>query len=137
MRDAATPTRLPVVDDKPREECGVVGISGIENASELAFLALYALQHRGQESAGICAVEDGRARIHKGAGLVSDVFGSAELAKLLGRAALGHVRYSTAVGNRIENAQPIVVRYAEGDLAISHNGNLTNAQVLRNRLVDE
>jgi len=137
VSDEAAHTRLPVVDDKPREECGVVGVSGIENASELAFLALYALQHRGQESAGICAVEDGRARIHKGAGLVSDVFGSAELAKLPGRTALGHVRYSTAGGNRIENAQPIVVRYAEGDLAISHNGNLTNAQVLRNRLVDE
>jgi len=124
-------------DDKPREECGVVGVTGLENASELAFLALYALQHRGQESAGICAVEDGRARIHKGAGLVSDAFGAEELARLPGRTAVGHVRYSTSGGSDPQNAQPIVVRYAEGDLAISHNGNLTNARLLRSRLVEE
>jgi len=125
------------LDSRPHDECGVVGVSGIDNASELAFLGLYALQHRGQESAGICAVDDGRARVHKGTGLVSDVFTAADLQGLPGRTAVGHVRYSTAGGSGIENAQPILVRYSEGDLAISHNGNLTNARALRNKLVDE
>ncbi|MDX1566847.1 MAG: amidophosphoribosyltransferase [Longimicrobiales bacterium] len=125
------------LDPGMHDECGVVGISGIENAAELTFLGLYALQHRGQESAGICAIEDGTARVHKDTGLVSDVFNADNLSKLKGSTSVGHVRYSTAGGNHIENAQPILVRYAEGDLAISHNGNLTNAQDLRNRLVSE
>lgn len=121
----------------PREECGIVGVSGADNASELTFLGLYALQHRGQEAAGICAVEGGRARLYKELGLVSDVFNAARIESLAGRTALGHVRYSTAGGGRRVNAQPIVVRYSEGDLAIVHNGNLTNAQFLKRRLVAE
>ncbi len=126
------------LDELPREECGVFGITGVDNAAELSFLGLYALQHRGQESAGICVVDgDGRARLKKGVGLVADVFGADELNELPGSTAIGHVRYSTAGGSRIQNAQPIVVRYAKGDLSIGHNGNLTNAQELRNRLVDE
>ena len=120
------------------EECGVFGATGVDRAAELTFLGLYALQHRGQESAGICAVDrDGHARVRKGAGLVADVFSAEDLNALEGSTAVGHVRYSTAGGNRPENAQPIVVRYARGDLAIAHNGNLTNAQELRNRLVEE
>jgi amidophosphoribosyltransferase len=114
-----------------------VGVTGLDNASELVFLGLYALQHRGQESAGIVAIEDGRARLHKGIGLVSDVFDATRIGRLPGPAAIGHVRYSTAGGSVAENAQPIVVRYAEGDLAIAHNGNLTNAHDLRSRLVGE
>ncbi len=126
------------LDPVPREECGVFGASGIEGAAELTFLGLYALQHRGQESAGIVAVDaDGTARLRKGIGLVADVFSADDLNALPGHASVGHVRYSTAGGSRIQNAQPIVVRYARGDLAIAHNGNLTNANELRARLVEE
>ena len=128
---------LPLLDDRPREECGIVGINGIDNASELAFLALYALQHRGQEAAGICAANGGRTRLHKELGLVSDVFDAKRIASLPGDTALGHVRYSTAGGRQRVNAQPMVVRYSEGDLAIVHNGNLTNALTIRRQLVDE
>jgi len=118
--------------------CGVVGVSGVENAAEKAFLALYALQHRGQEAAGIVAVgEDGVSRAHKGGGLVSDVFDAAALARLSGRTAVGHVRYSTAGGSNPENIQPITARYARGDMALAHNGNLTNHLDLRGRLVDD
>jgi amidophosphoribosyltransferase len=118
--------------------CGVVGISGLESAAEKAFLALYALQHRGQEAAGIAAMgDDGVSRVHKGTGLVSDVFGPAALARLTGRTAVGHVRYSTAGGSHTENVQPITARFARGELALAHNGNLTNHLDLRGRLVDE
>lgn len=126
------------LDPLPREECGVFGASGVEGPAELTFLGLYALQHRGQESAGICTVdEDGTARVRKGIGLVADVFTAEDLNGLVGTTAVGHVRYSTAGGSRAENAQPIVVRYQQGDLSIAHNGNLTNAHELRNRLVEE
>jgi amidophosphoribosyltransferase len=126
------------LDPLPREECGVFGVSGIPGASELTFLGLYALQHRGQESGGICAVDaEGTARVRKGLGLVADIFSADDLNQLRGDTAVGHVRYSTAGGSRIQNAQPIVVRYAKGDLAIAHNGNLTNGNELRNRLVEE
>ncbi len=121
----------------PREECGIVGVSGAENAAELVFLGLYALQHRGQEAAGICAVDDGRAHLHKELGLVSDVFDADRIASLKGSTAVGHVRYSTAGSGHRANAQPIVVRYSEGDLSIVHNGNLTNARFLKRRLVDD
>ena len=139
MMSDRTPSdiHLPLLDDRPREECGIVGINGIDNASELAFLALYALQHRGQEAAGICAANGGRTRLHKELGLVSDVFDAKRIASLPGDTALGHVRYSTAGGRQRVNAQPMVVRYSEGDLAIVHNGNLTNALTLRRQLVDE
>jgi amidophosphoribosyltransferase len=124
--------------DRLGEECGVVGVSGIDAAAELVFLGLYALQHRGQESAGIVAVDErGEARSYKGLGLVADVFDATRIQGLPGRTALGHVRYSTSGGGGIRNAQPIVVRYAEGDLAIAHNGNLTNAHDLRSWLVRE
>lgn len=130
------PARI-AVPRGPREECGIVGIAGVERAAEQAFLALYALQHRGQESAGICAFQGGRARLHKGLGLVSEVFSAEVLGALPGDQALGHVRYSTAGGGELVNAQPILVRYAHGELAIAHNGNLTNARQVRERLVEE
>ncbi len=114
-----------------------MGVTGVLDAAELVFLGLYALQHRGQESAGICAIEDGVARVEKGVGLVGEVFDTGRLARLPGDTAVGHVRYSTAGGSRLENAQPIVVNYAEGDLVIAHNGNLTNAHDLRRWLVRE
>lgn len=125
-------------DDRPREECGVVGVSGVEGAAELAFLGLYALQHRGQEAAGLLAVDDtGAVRVTKGLGLVADIFSADALLRLPGKTALGHVRYSTAGGGNVENTQPILVRYEHGDLAIAHNGNLTNAHELKKRLSSE
>jgi amidophosphoribosyltransferase len=133
----ATDILLSSLDEHPQEECGVFAVSGLDDAAEMAFLGLYALQHRGQEAAGICAIENGEAQYHKGAGLVSEIFDAEILGRLPGRTAIGHVRYSTAGGSRAENAQPIVVRYAQGDLCVAHNGNLTNALELRNRLVLE
>ena len=129
--------RPQILNDRPREECGVVGVTGVENAAELTFLGLYALQHRGQESAGICVLGEGGARIKKGLGLVADVFDADSIQELDGSTSLGHVRYSTAGGGDVINAQPILVRYADGDLAIAHNGNLTNAHDQKNRLVSE
>jgi amidophosphoribosyltransferase len=118
--------------------CGIVGVSGAEAAARMAFLGLYALQHRGQESAGISAVNGaGRARLTKREGLVAEGFDDATLDALPGRVALGHTRYSTAGGAGLVNAQPIVVSYREGDLGLVHNGNITNAQVLREELVEE
>ena len=117
--------------------CGIVGVAGIERASEATFLGLYALQHRGQEAVGICSVNDGTAIVHKAHGGVSDGFDDQILSRLRGRMALGHTRYSTAGGMGLANAQPVVVRYHQGDLALVHNGNLTNAQMLRDELVAE
>ncbi|HET7273661.1 MAG TPA: amidophosphoribosyltransferase, partial [Longimicrobiaceae bacterium] len=120
--------------------CGIVAVNGIPDAAKLVFLGMYSLQHRGQEAAGIVSVESserGGTRIHKGTGLVSDAFDEATLAKLKGSTAMGHLRYSTAGGAGLQNAQPLLVRYSEGDLALAHNGNLTNAQELRSRLVAE
>jgi amidophosphoribosyltransferase len=117
--------------------CGIVGVCGVERAAETAFLGLYALQHRGQEAAGISAVHEGRVQVHKAHGGVADGFDDAVIRALPGRLALGHTRYSTAGGAGLANAQPVVVRYHQGDLALVHNGNLTNAQVLREELVAE
>jgi amidophosphoribosyltransferase len=115
--------------------CGIVAVSGIERAAELVSLGLYALQHRGQEAAGICAVEDGQVRVHKAAGAIADGFDDRILDGLPGTVALGHTRYSTAGGAGLINAQPLVVRYHQGDLALVHNGNITNAGLLREQLV--
>lgn len=117
--------------------CGIVGVSGVEHAAELVSLGLYALQHRGQEAAGIAAVDGGRARVHKAAGLVAEGFDEGVLRSLPGTTALGHVRYSTAGGPGLVNAQPLVVRYHQGDLAVVHNGTITNAWTLREELVAE
>lgn len=117
--------------------CGVIGVSGIDNAAELAYLGLYALQHRGQESAGIVALDEaGVARVHRAMGLVQDVFSPKTLHELDGNVAIGHTRYSTTGSSVITNAQPSLVRYREGPLALAHNGNFTNADTLRNDLVD-
>ncbi len=118
--------------------CGIVAVSGFEHAAELAFLGLYALQHRGQEAAGIALVDvDGHTHLHRAAGLVADSFDDARLGALTGSLALAHTRYSTAGGAGLVNAQPIVVRYRDGDLALVHNGNITNARKLREELVGE
>jgi amidophosphoribosyltransferase len=120
--------------DKFHEECGVVGVYGHPEAATLAYLSLYALQHRGQESAGIVA-SNGEALIaHRGMGLVADIFNQDILARLEGRLAIGHNRYSTAGSTVLKNCQPFVVEWAQGALAIAHNGNLVNAEALRERL---
>jgi len=116
--------------------CGVMGVSGMSNAAELVYLGLYALQHRGQESAGIVSLDpDGRARGHRGMGLVQDVFPPRVLRELPGDLAIGHTRYSTSGSSVLVNAQPSLVHYHTGPLALAHNGNLTNAEELRERLV--
>jgi amidophosphoribosyltransferase len=118
--------------------CGIVGVAGIDRAAELVYLGLYALQHRGQEAAGISAVDDeGRAHLEKEHGLVVESFSDTVMAALPGHTALGHVRYSTAGGPGLVNAQPILVRYHQGDLSLVHNGNITNASHLREQLVRE
>ena len=117
--------------------CGIFGVSNHPEAARLAYLGLYALQHRGQEAAGIVAVDDqGVSRVHKGSGLVSDVFTEDTIRSLEGTTAIGHTRYSTAGGSVEVNTQPFLVRYREGTLAIAHNGNLTNAAALRRELVN-
>ncbi|MCS6900196.1 MAG: amidophosphoribosyltransferase [Myxococcales bacterium] len=114
--------------------CGIFGIFGHEEAANLTYLGLHALQHRGQESAGI-ASSDGRGLyVHREMGLVQEVFPQAVLGRLVGSAAIGHVRYSTAGGSGIKNAQPLVVDFSMGSLAVAHNGNLTNAEGLRKEL---
>src|SRR5467141_998178 len=116
--------------------CGIIGVAGVPDASRVAYLGLYSLQHRGQESAGVVAVDGaGVARSHRGMGLVSDVFSERVLADLPGDVAIGHTRYSTAGSSVLANAQPILARYREGPLALAHNGNLTNAVQLRSDLV--
>jgi amidophosphoribosyltransferase len=120
--------------DKFHEECGVVGVFGHPEAATLAYLSLYALQHRGQESAGIVA-SNGEALIsHRGMGLVADIFDEDILARLKGRLAIGHNRYSTSGSTVLKNCQPFVVEWAQGALAIAHNGNLVNADELRSKL---
>ncbi|HWA58919.1 MAG TPA: amidophosphoribosyltransferase [Gemmatimonadales bacterium] len=118
--------------------CGVFGVSGVPDAARLTYLGLYALQHRGQESTGIVAVDEhGHARAHRGMGLVSENFNETSLSKLLGDVAVGHTRYSTAGSSVLANAQPLLNDYKSGPLTIAHNGNLTNAPQLRRQLVDE
>jgi amidophosphoribosyltransferase len=115
--------------------CGIFGIFDHKDAANLTYLGLHALQHRGQESAGIASVSDeATMKSHREMGLVSDIFNEEVLTKLEGKAAIGHVRYSTAGSSNLGNAQPLVVEYAKGYLAIAHNGNLTNARILKEEL---
>ena len=116
--------------------CGIFGVVGVEQAAELTYLGLYALQHRGQESAGIVSIEaDGHASVRRDMGLVSEIFPPQVLRQLPGSIAIGHTRYSTTGSSVLANAQPAVVNYHHGALALAHNGNLTNAQALRDELV--
>jgi amidophosphoribosyltransferase len=121
-------------DGKAKEACGVVGVFGHPEASKMVYLGLYAVQHRGQESCGITSSSGESLHAIKRMGLVADAFGADELAKLPGNLAVGHVRYSTAGGSSLRNAQPITVEYSRGGLAVAHNGNLTNAEILRSEL---
>ena len=116
--------------------CGIIGVSGLAEAARLAYLGLYSLQHRGQESAGVVAVDgEGVARAHRGMGLVAEIFNEQIIAGLPGDVAIAHTRYSTAGTSVLANAQPVLAGYREGPLALAHNGNLTNAVQLRNDLV--
>ena len=118
----------------PKHYCGVFGVYGHPNAAELTYYGLYALQHRGQESAGIVSCDGKLFRQHKGMGLVPQVFKGEELHGLIGKMAIGHTRYSTTGSSHIGNAQPLTVDCSRGQIAIAHNGNLTNAAVLREEL---
>ncbi|MBL0708376.1 MAG: amidophosphoribosyltransferase [Sulfurimonas sp.] len=117
------------------EKCAVVGIFGHEEASRLAYFSLHALQHRGQEAAGISASDGEKLRIIKKRGLVMQVFDEDALSTLRGSSAIGHTRYSTAGDDSILDAQPVFARYDLGEMAIAHNGNLTNAEEVRGRLI--
>ena len=120
--------------DKFHDECGVVGIYGHPDAANLAYLGLYALQHRGQESAGIAASSNGKMHLEVGMGLVADVFSDVRLKKLPGNMAVGHNRYSTTGVSRVKNAQPCLIEYSGGTMAMGHNGNLVNASEIRKEL---
>ena len=118
----------------PKHYCGVFGVFGHQNAAELTYYGLYALQHRGQESAGIVSSDGVQFRTHKGMGLVSQIFSAQTLRELEGTMAVGHTRYSTTGSSHLRNAQPLTVDCSKGQIAIAHNGNLTNAAQLREEL---
>jgi len=123
-----------MTDDKPREACGLFGIHGHPDAARLTYFGLYALQHRGQESAGIAAAEGKTILSHKGMGLVADVFEKTHFEELHGTSAVGHVRYSTTGSSILSNAQPFVVHHRQKSYAVAHNGNLVNAHILKSEL---
>lgn len=127
-----------IFDDRPREECGVFGIYGFPQASFVVALGLHALQHRGQEAAGIVSSDEEGFYLERHLGLVNEVFSSQKtLEELKGANAIGHVRYSTCGGTLIRNIQPLFAELETGGLALAHNGNITNAQFLRRKLVSE
>jgi amidophosphoribosyltransferase len=120
--------------DHFQDECGVFAIIGNQEAANLAYLGLHGLQHRGQESAGMVTSTGDRLHAYRRLGLVGKIFSPDVIAKLPGSSAIGHVRYSTAGGSHLSNAQPFIVHFGKGSLAVAHNGNLTNAIVLREEL---
>jgi amidophosphoribosyltransferase len=124
-------------DDHPREACGIFGVYGHPEASKMCYFGLYALQHRGQESAGIAVSENGVMCEHRDMGLVSDVFSMERLDQLRGSSAIGHARYSTTGSSVLVNAQPFVVRHRQKAYAVAHNGNLVNAHQLKAELEEE
>lgn len=128
--------------DKFHDECGLMAVWNHPEAANLTYLGLYAQQHRGQEGAGVVSVDrngggDPHFYVHKGLGLVADVFGGFDFTKLPGQVAIGHVRYTTAGGNRLANVQPFVADIALGHTAVAHNGNLINADDLRRELIEK
>lgn len=131
-------TEILMAKDKMEEECGVFGIYSkeINEVAQITYYGLYALQHRGQESAGISVSNFGEIVTYKGMGLTADVFTQETLNNLVGNAAIGHVRYSTTGASKLENAQPLESRYKLGQIAVAHNGNLTNAKIIRELLED-
>ncbi|HET9753725.1 MAG TPA: amidophosphoribosyltransferase, partial [Myxococcales bacterium] len=133
--------RLPVLNgvpsnDKFHDECGVFGVFGHPEAANLSYLGIHALQHRGQESAGIASWDGKELHVHKAMGLVADIFGQEAIAGLPGSSAIGHTRYSTAGQSNLANAQPMFARTTAGHVAVAHNGNLVNAEELRKELAN-
>jgi amidophosphoribosyltransferase len=125
-------------DDNPHEECGVLGIfAPNEDVARMTFFGLYALQHRGQEAAGMAVADGTTMSMHKGVGLVSHVFTPAVMADLQGHYAIGHTRYSTTGSSMLRNAQPFMIETMHGPLALAHNGNLINSAELRNELMEQ
>ena len=128
-------TNNPTLEDgRPKHECGVCGIFGHEDAAKLTYFGLYALQHRGQESAGIVSSDGKKVSIHKAMGLVPEIFSEDILQKLPGSMAMGHVRYSTTGASNVTNSQPLMVTHRGSTLAVAHNGNLVNSLELRQDL---
>lgn len=123
-----------IIEDRPKEYCGLFGITNNRHAGWLTYMGLYAQQHRGQEACGIVCGHRGQLTVHKGMGLVSDVFTPEHLSRLKGDMAVGHVRYSTTGSSVIKNAQPLLVDFAKGTVCIAHNGNLVNSLQLRRYL---
>jgi len=117
--------------------CGIFGIDGSTDAANLTYLGLYALQHRGQESAGIATSDGEKLRLSRAMGYVADAFDERALEALPGHIAIGHTRYSTAGESRLQNAQPILIDCAHGQIALCHNGNIVNARELRDELVQQ
>ena len=130
ISDRRAPLHL-ITPDKFRDQCAVFGIYGHREASNLTYLGLYALQHRGQESSGIVSSDGEHFFVEKGMGLVADTYTKREIKRLKGTKAIGHNRYSTAGNSHLRNVQPLTVNFAFGNLAVAHNGNLTNASILR------
>ena len=117
------------------EECGIFGVWGHPDAARLTYFGLHALQHRGQEGAGIVSNENGRLHSYRGLGLLSQVFSDdTQINKLKGSAAIGHVRYATSGSGSVDNIQPFLFRFYDGDVALAHNGNLTNGRSIRRTL---
>src|SRR5438105_10389876 len=125
---------MQVRDDKFHDECGVFGIFGHHSAANRSYLGIHALQHRGQESAGIASWDGREIHLHKAMGLVADIFDQDAIASLTGTSAVGHTRYSTAGQSVLANAQPMVARTTAGQIAVAHNGNIVNAEELRAEL---
>ena len=142
-RQGGVGTKLPDVvlrdttDDHLRDECGLFGVYGHDEAASLTYLGLRALQHRGQEGCGIVSSDEGQLLAHRGIGLVGDVMKPHRVARLTGNLAIGHVRYSTFGASDLKNVQPMAVDYARGSMALGHNGNLVNADELRDSLEAE
>lgn len=120
--------------DTLKEECGVFGVFGHPEAASMSYYGLHALQHRGEESAGICVADGRDFNYHRGMGLVKEVFDKDKIASLVGDMSIGHVRYSTSGDSRLTNAQPLVFKYRDGDLAIATNGNIVNEPLIRKQL---
>ena len=123
--------------DRPKDECGIFGVFNHKDSSKLTYFGLYALQHRGQESCGIVAIDSGKLHSMKGMGLVPEVFKMDELNNLTGDTAIGHVRYSTTGSSKLLNAQPFVVNHKNQSYAVAHNGNLVNAHILKAELEEK
>ena len=120
------------------EECGIFGVFGTPNASALTYFGLHSLQHRGQEGAGIVSSDGERLHQYRNRGLLAEVFADQkDLDRLVGQSAIGHVRYGTSGNNSVANIQPFLFRFHDGDIALAHNGNLTNAKSLKYQLEDQ